>query len=450
MRSVAILSNYGNRNLGDEASLDAIVDQLRERCIEVTLHAISFDPDDTQARHGLAAVPAVPLGRASRADRGARVDGSVPSRPTTSGPLARAKDTLKVVPFARRFARLARGAPAAVRAIAAEIALVVRSVRLMRGIDLLIVGGGGQLADDFGGMWGLPYVILKWTVIARMAGARVVFLSVGAGPLESRSARLFSKCALRLADYRSFRDEASREMLAELGVTGDVYPDVAFLLPVKSPERRTPPESTRLTVGLNPFPYQDGHYWPGGDLEAYRRYLDTLARFAQSLIDRGHSVVLFPTQLRADPRVIRDLKARLTIDPTAGRPELSEATVDTVADLVEAISGLDLVVTGRFHGILLSYLVHKPVVGLSYQHKMDELMSQMGQLDYVLPIGRVSVPALLRCVEDIESRLPRLSRDLLEATARQRQRLAEQFDLVFGPVPSKGHCAVNPNRSGAA
>jgi polysaccharide pyruvyl transferase WcaK-like protein len=295
-----------------------------------------------------------------------------------------------------------------------------------------VVGGGGQLSDDFGGTWAFPYLVLKWTVMARVAGTRVLFVSVGAGPLDSRLARFFVKTALRLGAYRSFRDEGSRTVIASLGVSGSVHADPAWALRVEKARDVARPSAAALVVGLNPFPYQDARYWPGGERARYEAYLDTLAGLGEALLARGHSVVLFPTQLRSDPRVIADLKARLA---ARGRPNLPgrllERTVETVDDLVATLAPLDLVVSGRFHGILLAFLLGKPVVGLSYQSKIDELMRCAGQGAYVLSTTGLDTDTLIERVVALEGDRARISARLEDEARRCRLVLEKQFDALF-------------------
>jgi polysaccharide pyruvyl transferase WcaK-like protein len=434
IEAIAVLSNYGNRNLGDEATLAAILQQVRDRCDGVRLHAISFDPEDTEARHGVIALPAQ------------RETGRRPGRPEGIGPAAapgpraerpakaleRHRSALRAAPLAGPLLRALRSAWTGSRGALAEAVFMLRSVRALRGIDCLLVGGGGQLSDDFGGTWAFPYLVLKWTVMARLAGARVLFASVGAGPLESRLARFFVGAALRLADHRSFRDDGSRALIATLGVDGPVYADPAWALRVEKVDAEPRPGSASLAVGLNPFPHEDARYWPGGQRARYEAYLDALAGFTEWLIARGHSVVLFPTQLKSDPRVIADLKARLATRAPALSNRVLERTVETVDDLVATISTLDLVVSGRFHGILLSFLLRKPVVGLSYQSKIDELMQGAGQGAYRLPAAGLETGALVERFEALEAARAGIGARLTEEADNRRGALESQFDTLFG------------------
>src|SRR5262249_45928105 len=66
----------------------------------------------------------------------------------------------------------------------------------------------------------------------RMFGTKVALVSVGANVSSERLTRLLFTTAARLAFYRSYRDELSREAIRRQGLdtSGDhVYPDLAGL-----------------------------------------------------------------------------------------------------------------------------------------------------------------------------------------------------------------------------
>ncbi len=444
IRAIAVLSNYGNRNLGDEATLAAILQQIRDRCDGVRLYAVSFDPEDTEARHGVTALPAQRETRRRSVPPAGGPGGAPAARAVPPTALAWITSRLRSVPPIRAGWRVLRALSSRARGALAESAFVLRTVRSLKGIDCLVVGGGGQLSDDFGGTWAFPYLVLKWTVMARLAGARVLFASVGAGPLDSRLARLFVTVALRLADHRSFRDEGSRRLIAGLGVAGPVYADPAWVLRVKDSGIEARPGPAPLVVGLNPFPHQDARYWPGGQRVRYEAYLEALVGFTEWLLTRGHPVVLFPTQLKADPRVIADLKAVLTARNPALASQVLERAVETLDDLVATISSLDMVVSGRFHGILLSFLQGKPVLGLSYQSKIDELMQETGQGAYLLQSADVDARSLAERFEALEAARTGIAVRLAEEAASRRRALESQFDLLFGATRSRPTTVITP------
>ena len=80
-----------------------------------------------------------------------------------------------------------------------EPAHVGRSLQRLRGATVLVVAGGGQLDDVFGGPFGHPYALWRWARLARAVGSRFAVVSVGTGTLGSLS-RLLVLGALRLAE----------------------------------------------------------------------------------------------------------------------------------------------------------------------------------------------------------------------------------------------------------
>jgi hypothetical protein len=104
----------------------------------------------------------------------------------------------------------------------------------LTGFDHVVVSGGGQLDEFWGGAFGHPYTLYRFAGAARRAGARLDILSVGTGTLATRLGRRFVRRALEAASYRSFRDARSRELAGPAGAAaGDpIVPDLAYGLPV--------------------------------------------------------------------------------------------------------------------------------------------------------------------------------------------------------------------------
>ena len=76
--------------------------------------------------------------------------------------------------------------------------------------------------------------MFKWVLMAKLRGCRVLIVSVGAGPINRTLGRVLVKAIFSLADYRSFRDDASRDYLTGIGFQVErdpVYPDLVFSLP---------------------------------------------------------------------------------------------------------------------------------------------------------------------------------------------------------------------------
>src|SRR5579885_3229645 len=385
-----VLAHAGTRNLGDEALVAAVLQGIRRRYPDAEIRAFTGDPDDTRARHGVAAFPIrrrrPPPPETAAGGHGGSAAASL---------LARARAVAKAVRPLRRVALGARRGLAATRSVLAEPAFLLRSYRRLRGVRLLLVAGSQQLNDAYGGPWGFPYTLWKWSALAKIAGAKVAFLSVGAGPIRAPLSRLFVRRALALASYRSHRDALSAELVRSLGVrgAGRVVPDLAYGLQAAPAPAAARPEAPRRVVG-------------------------------------GYRVPFFPTQLRADPPVIADIRAAMR---AGGEPGcvLPSPTIGSLGDLMGAIAQTDLVVANRYHGILLGLVLERPVLGLAYHGKSVELMTRIGQGEYVLDAGRCSTDALIERFTALAAGAEAARAAMRERSGGLRTAVLAQYYRVF-------------------
>jgi len=47
---------------------------------------------------------------------------------------------------------------------------------------------------------------------------------------------------------------------------------------------------------------------------------------------------------------------------------------------------MEMIVASRFHGVVIPFVLNKPVLAVAYHQKTFDLMAQMGQSEYVLDI----------------------------------------------------------------
>ena len=312
-----------------------------------------------------------------------------------------------------------------------------------------MVAGGGQLDEEWGGSWAHPYALMKWAVLARAAGNRVIFLSVGGCREELRLTKLFLRIALSLACYRSYRDEGSRQLALAItpSADGPVVPDLAFSLPVTRQPLLPASSSMGLRVGVSPIAFARPGMWPTEDPAQYERYMNELALFATALLRRGISVTLF-SSCSPDDQLFDDLRAR--IDPsleTEARARLLFGNAASVQDLLLLLHSLDFVIASRLHGLVLSFLVGKPCIALSYDRKVDALMTDVGLKAYCLDIRSFTSENTLATFLNLQAD-GRLVVSKLSATCcHYDQLLQSQYRLVAelrdsGLSGSHSDCAV--------
>ena len=172
---IGLFGLYGWGNLGDAAHQHAAIEQIRRRCPNAQLYAICPNPPDAEERFQ---IPAYPISR-------------VPGPPWPGQHIWWIHLIWKII---------AR--------IPMEIILWGRTFYHAKGLDLLIFSSGGQLDDYNGGPWRQPYDVFKWTLLAKFWGAKVAFVSVGAGPVDAWLSKVLFWLSLWLADFRSYRENA--------------------------------------------------------------------------------------------------------------------------------------------------------------------------------------------------------------------------------------------------
>lgn len=406
---IALMGPYGYGNLGDAAIQEAMIQNIRKRFPGAEIHGISLNPEDTRRRHNIPCFPIQPM---------ARPAGGLQAR----------------LPASIRYHAVVRSLVYLFSRVPREIGLAVEATRYLRGFDFLIASGGGQLDDYWGGARGHPFALMKWGVIARYVGTPYLFVSVGAGPIQSAWSQRFIKRALALASYRSYRDASSRELIQSLGFIADdpVYPDLAFSLDLAAPAPPDNPKVGKAVVGVGPMAYFDPRVWPQKDAAVYQGYLARLAEIVAWLVRRGHDVVLFPGEIVQDRAPTDDLKKMLSAKLTPSELAcIHDEPVETVEGLLAQLARTDLVIASRFHGVLLAQLLLKPVLALSYHPKIDRLMEETGQADYCLPVDNFKVETALERFQRLEANAAAV-RDVLAAKVRGfRSALDEQYERIF-------------------
>jgi polysaccharide pyruvyl transferase WcaK-like protein len=395
---IAFWGNFGTGNWGNECTLQAIVHNVRERVPEAELLCICSQPNDTVKRHGLTSFPI----------SHARTNVAAQSRP-------------KRLPKPLRVLRRA----------SIELRDWVRTFGVARKLDAVVMTGTGMLTDDAEGAFGLPYDLFKWAVAAKAGGSKLSFVSVGVEPIESPIARLFIVTALRLADYRSYRDSQSKEHLKRVGFASGsdrVYPDLAFSLPkaLARPAAVASPAHRKIAVGI--YNYRGRGLGSPADAAAYGGYLDKIGSFVMWLLDRDYAVRVLIGDLTYDAAVVGDLRKVLADKGIARhRDRFVDEPAASVDEVMRQIADVEVVVASRFHNVLLALLLGKPVVSIAYNEKNDALMAEMGLSRYCQSIDQLDLGRLIEQFGEIEEKAGSLrSAIALEADAF-RGRLNEQY-----------------------
>lgn len=405
---IALFGIFGIQNLGNECTLQSVLHNIRKRLPDAEIYGITFKPDDTLHRHGL---PAVPVSHQNFA--------GVVRRGGFWGGLA-------------KFLRICRRVPG-------ELMDWVKAVKVLRGTDLVVMTGTGMLTDYMTRASGFPYDVFRWTAAARLAGCKVRFVGVGVGPIYGRLTRLLITRALSLAEYRSFRDEVSKNRIKKNGFDSDndhVFPDLAFSLPPEIFPRRANRKGLTRQVGLGVMVYRDIHRWTPSENQAqHSAYLEKMCDFVSWLVEHKYEIRILQGDAKHDSGTRAELKTKLEKRgiryDQAGIVDQDTTTVD---ELLAQLAEVDIIVSPRFHTLLLGLMLGIPSVSISYDPKNDSLLNGVGLGSYCQQLPDLNVQKLIKQFTDLEARANEI-RPMIDKKAREyRSLLEEQYELIFGDV----------------
>ena len=396
---ICLYGNFGAGNLGNEATLQAIIEQILRRCPDAQLLCFCTNPDDVRARHHIAALPAQAVNRAAAEGSGAS---------------------------ARR-GGLTRLFRIAFRRIPLELVHWINCLREIRRADMLVVAGTGIVCDYLTGPAGYPYQIFKLSMLAALCRVKLAFLSVGVGPIHHPLSRWLIKRSLAFAYHRSYRDETSKQYVEDIGfsVRRDfVCPDVVFGLSsgvlASGGVRGQRPV---IELGIKDY----GSAKP----EASRKYLDAMADFVAWLQGRGYAVRLLVGDIEYDSTVIEAfvgvLKSR---NIPAAPPLLFAEPALTVEALLRQVSETEAVISARYHNLVLALIQNKPVIALSDHAKLNSVVTDFGLEQYLLPLGDLTAQVLIDKFEQLENDSERLKPQLKAKLVQYRQAL----DALYGTL----------------
>jgi polysaccharide pyruvyl transferase WcaK-like protein len=398
---VGLFGLLGAGNLGNDGSVEAVLEFLRAEHPDAALGFLCSGPERVMARYG------VPATRLNWYDSEAQTASSMSS--IAAKALGKVLDAIRIAAWVRRF-------------------------------DVVIVPGMGVLEATLPlRPWGFPYALFLLCASGRIFGTRVALVSVGADVIRQRPTRWLIRRAARFAHYRSYRDDLSREAMRGMGVdTSDdsVYPDLAFALPTP-----TGVPAVSGTVGVGVMAYYGGNGDRARADEIHRSYVGKMKRFVRWLVDDGRQVRLF-TGDELDEGVVAEILA----DVREHRPDLepSRVVADNVGSLAELMSQMatvDSVVATRYHNVLCALKLAKPTVSIGYAAKNDVLMAEMGLSDFCQSVRSFDVDQLIERFTLLEGRCEQLERTMTVRRRAAEHRLGHQFaelSSAFFPCAASG------------
>lgn len=243
-------------------------------------------------------------------------------------------------------------------------------IRALSKSDLLMSGGGSLLQDVTSDR--SLYYYLSIMMLAKKLGKKVMLYAQGIGPVRGSLARGAMSYIGNMVDLITVRDEGSRDELKRLKVTKPpVYvtaDPVVAMHPVDKQIGRTilsksGVEGGAPLIGISVREWKD-----------WSHYKHVMAQVSDQIIDEfGARVVFLPMQWPEDFTAAKKIASRTKLPATvlAGKY--------TTSELLSLIGNFDMLISIRLHALIFASVMHVPMIGLSYDPKIDRFLETIGE-----------------------------------------------------------------------
>jgi polysaccharide pyruvyl transferase WcaK-like protein len=328
----------------------------------------------------------------------------------------------------QRYQKTASGGSAILLKMVGKGADILRTASWVGRHDVVIVPGMGTMEASLPlEPWRLPYSFVLLCGWAKVFGAKVAFVSIGAGTVKKRATRALLNASARLAFYRSYRDAPSREMMGKRGVDvsrDNVYSDLAFGIP---PVPSGPADPRLICVGVMDYRGSNDDRGQAHAISAH--YIATMKSFVRWLLDNEWNVkILVGDENQSD----KDVGAEILADALSYRPDMGSRHVvaeyaSTFVELMQAMAPAHAVVATRFHSVICALRLGKPVIALSYAPKFAALLGSMGLTEYSQPAKFPDADVLIAQFIELDKRRTELQKDIAAGNAEHERSVAAQF-----------------------
>lgn len=244
---------------------------------------------------------------------------------------------------------------------------VMDIIKAVRKCDLLISGGGSLLQDVTSKKSILYYLMIMW--VAFFFRKKVFIYSQGIGPILSKINRRLTAATLRHTHGIVVRDEASKELLIEIGIKGEkIIVTADPVLRIKQAELSVGREIL-IKEGFTPDPGRMSVGFAIREKKTDSNFVDEICISIQRLIDEYQAqIVLIPFHYSEDMAVIEEIQTRLGNDVCCIRHKY------LTNEMLSIIGNMDILVGVRLHALIHAAIMDVPMIAISYDPKINSFM----------------------------------------------------------------------------
>ena len=230
--------------------------------------------------------------------------------------------------------------------------------------DGFISGGGSLFQDVTSSRSILYYTSIIW--LAKIAKKPIFIYAQGIGPIDKKNNRKIVGRLFNKVDYITLRDKESKLLLNDIGVRKDIdiVPDPVMGFNIENYEFKLPEYYTNddyITVSIRD--------WKKNNSE----FQKNIALTCDKIIESGINVVFIPMHGEHDEKISIEVANMMKYNAKVLSKNL------TMEEKMMYIKESKLMIGMRLHALIFAATVGTPMIGISYDPKIDSYLKLIEQ-----------------------------------------------------------------------
>jgi polysaccharide pyruvyl transferase CsaB len=276
----------------------------------------------------------------------------------------------------------------------------------------IFVNGGGSLIQDITSSRSL-YFYLFTLKAAKWCGCKIIMYGCGIGPINSKNNRRIAAGVLNsTADIISLRDSVSLELLKEMKVrkpeiilaadpTVDIKKAGEDMIEAAFIKEDIPPSIRKIGFCLRNWPDFNHPEMVGKAADyAYETY--------------GVTPVFLPIEIP------KDISAASKVTVEMEGPYYACSLKHSVEEIIGMLGSMDAVVGMRLHSLIFATAGGAPVIGISYDVKVDSFIKDIGSAACI-PLASLTAEKLCSEIDKAMARTDSQAEELAERLKRAQK-----------------------------
>ncbi|MCR8745430.1 polysaccharide pyruvyl transferase CsaB [Romboutsia lituseburensis] len=227
-----------------------------------------------------------------------------------------------------------------------------------------LISGGGSLLQDVTSNRPVKYYT-GIIALAKLAKKPVFIYAQGVGPINNSTNKKITKYFMQKSNYIALRDEDSKNLVKSIGVTKqiEIVPDPVMGFEIENFDSDLCNDYGDSFVSISV------REWT----KATTDFLGKVAKTCDELVDKGYEVVFLPMHGEHDDKISKQVVQMMKNNAHVFPYDTS------IEEKILCIKKSKLMIGMRLHALIFAASVNTPMIGISYDPKIDSFLKLVNQ-----------------------------------------------------------------------